>query len=736
MTHSFNALRNKLEKYLDPEQVDKAYDAYIFAKTAHKDQLRVSGEPYISHPLAVCEILSDLKLDLQSILAALLHDTIEDTNIDKKDIVERYGEVVAELVDGVSKLKHLPTNTRAEAQAENLRKMMLAMVRDIRVIIIKMADRLHNMQTLGSLKPEKRRRIARETLEIYAPIAHRLGMHYFKTAFENLGFDHLHPMRSRVLREEVSKQHRIKSKLIDEIKKTISEKLNEVGIAKYQVIGREKNIFSIYKKMKDKHIPFSEIMDIYAFRIEVENYDDCYRTLGIVHGLFKPVSNRFKDYIAIPKINGYQSLHTVLRGPHGVPIEIQIRTYQMTQLAENGVAAHWLYKTSDSSVTTAQIKAREWFSSLIEMQKSAGDSLEFIENVKVDLFPDELYVFTPRGDIVKLQNGSTAVDFAYAVHTDIGNTCVATRIDNRLSPLSTILESGQTVEIISAKGARPNPAWLSFVQSSKAQNNIRHYLKDQKKADTHSLGKKLLDQALAERNIDLEHVPQIIIETLLKECNLNSLDELYEDTGIGNRLAILVTKRLAELLKKDLSNFKNNVDTDGTNDSLNDNPSDTIKSAKPIMIKGTEGMALSFAECCYPIPGDAVVGIFIENKGLEVHTENCRTLTTHKNYKQTDKELRQKLKNQIPLCWAQDCVGLYKVKIIIDVANKRGMLAQMAIAISSAKANIEKITTEDQDGGLYTLITMLLGVKNNNHLSDVMRGLRKIKHVNKVSRYN
>ncbi len=723
---SFNALRHKLEKYLDAEQVEKAYDAYVFAKTAHKDQLRISGEPYISHPLAVCEILSDLKLDLQSILAALLHDTIEDTNIKKSDIVERYGEVVAELVDGVSKLKHLPTNTRAEVQAENLRKMMLAMVRDIRVIIIKMADRLHNMQTLGSLKPAKRRRIARETLEIYAPIAHRLGMHYFKTAFENLGFDHLHPMRARVLREEVSKQHRVKLKLVDQIKKNIAEKLEAVGIKKYKVIGREKNVYSIYKKMKDKHIPFSEIMDIYAFRIEVQNYDDCYRTLGIVHGLFKPVSNRFKDYIAIPKINGYQSLHTVLRGPHGVPIEIQIRTYEMKQLAENGVAAHWLYKTSDSSITTAQIKAREWFSSLLEMQKSAGDSLEFIENVKVDLFPDELYVFTPLGDIVKLQIGSTAVDFAYAVHTDIGNTCVATRIDNRLSPLSTVLESGQTVEIISAKGARPNPAWLSFVQSSKAQNSIKHYLRDQKKADTHSLGKKLLDQALTDCNIDLEEVPQVIINTLLKECNLNTLDELYEDTGVGNRLAVLIAKRLAELLKKDLAAFKD----------INDSQNIPIKPSKPITIKGTEGMALSFAECCYPIPGDAIVGVFIENKGLEVHTENCKTLITYKNHKHGNKALRQELRNQMPLCWAEDCVGLYKVKIVIDVANKRGMLAQMAMAISSAKANIEKITTEDQDGGLYTLITMLLGVKDNNHLAEVMRSLRKIKHVNKVARYN
>jgi RelA/SpoT family (p)ppGpp synthetase len=519
MPHSFNELRSKLEKYLDKGQIDKVYDAYIYASHAHKDQLRVSGEPYITHPLAVCCILADLKLDTQSILAALLHDVLEDTVVDKQDLIAKYGQTIADLVDGVSKLKQIHFNTKAEAQAENLRKMMLAMVRDIRVIIIKMADRLHNMQTLGSLKPKKRRRIARETLEIYAPIAHRLGMHYFKIAFENFGFDYLYPMRSRVLREQVSNQHRIKLKLIDEIKQQIAEKLDQAEIKKYKIIGREKHVFSIYKKMKEKKVPFHEIMDIYAFRIELVSSDDCYRTLGLMHSLFKPVPNKFKDYIAVPKINGYQSLHTVLRGPHGVPIEIQIRTYEMAKLAENGVAAHWLYKSTDASITTAQMRAREWFASLIEMQKSAGDSLEFIENVKIDLFPDELYVFTPKGDIIKLQAGSTVVDFAYAVHTDIGNTCVATRIDYRLAPLSTILESGQTVEIITAAGACPNPAWLSFVQSSKAQSNIRNFLKDQKQADTHSLGKKLLTSALHDVNLSIQNVPHAVIERLLKEKN-------------------------------------------------------------------------------------------------------------------------------------------------------------------------------------------------------------------------
>ncbi len=720
MQHTFNSLRVKLEKYLDPDQIEQVYDAYIFANLAHKDQLRVSGEPYITHPLAVCCILADLKLDVQSILTALLHDVLEDTHVGKNELIEKYGTTVAELVDGVSKLKDFHFNTRAEAQAENLRKMMLAMVRDIRVIIIKMADRLHNMQTLGALKPQKRRRIARETLEIYVPIANRLGMYYFKTAFENYGFDYLHPMRARVLREQISKQHRLKLKLIDDINHTISQRLTEIGIQSVKVIGREKNIYSIYRKMKDKHIPFREIMDIYAFRIEVLTQDDCYRVLGAMHALFKPVPNKFKDYIAVPKINGYQSLHTVLRGPDGVPIEIQIRTFEMSKLAENGIAAHWLYKAGDSStvktISTANMRAREWFSSLLEMQSSSGNSLEFIENVKVDLFPEELYIFTPNGDIIKLQAGSTAVDFAYAVHTDIGNTCVATRIDNRLAPLSTILENGQTVEIITAKGAKPNPAWLSFAQSGKAQSNIKHFLKFQKETDTQLLGKKLLDAALSSVNLSIQDVSPTIIERLLKECDLNSINELYQDTGVGNRLALVVAKRFIELLNTaDLKKIDSEI--------------------KPIAIKGTEGTAISFSDCCYPLPGDAIYGIFTEENGLEVHIDSCKNNLNYKSYKQSNKEVRKEVKNQMPLCWAENYEGLFKAKIIVDVANKHGMLAEMAIAISACKANIEKITTEDQDGGLYTLVSMLLGVKSLQHLTEVMRSIRKVKQVNKVTRF-
>lgn len=712
MLHTFGELRNKLVKYLDEDKIEIIYDAYVFAADAHKDQLRVSGEPYITHPLAVCMNLADLKLDHQSIVAALLHDVLEDTPVEKEELIAKYGQTVADLVDGVSKLKQLNTNsTRAEAQAENLRKMMLAMVRDIRVIIIKMADRMHNMQTLGSLKPEKRRRIARETLDIYAPIANRLGMHYFKTAFENLGFLHLHPMRARILREELRKDRGNKQELINTIENSIQSKLDKSNIKKYKIIGREKNLFSIYKKMSQKKIPFKEIMDIYAFRIEVESTDDCYRILGFMHSLFKPVPGKFKDYIAIPKLNGYQSLHTVLRGPRGIPIEIQIRTFRMSNVAENGIAAHWLYKSPDSSVSTAQKRAREWFASLMEMQKRAGDSLEFIENVKIDLFPDEVYVFTPNGDIISLKKGCTAVDFAYAVHTDLGNSCVATRVDNRLSPLSTVLENGQTVEVITATGTRPNPAWLNFVQTGKARSNIRHFLKTQRTSDLDILGKKLINTALVGFKLNLDEVPAKVLDALLKEYKLDSIEELYHVTGLGNRPALVVAQRIADLLDIDLKKL--------VNQKINE---------APISIQGTEGVAISFASCCYPVPGDTIVGIIIKDKGLEVHQDNCKKLAVYKNYKNQKQYTR--------VCWEENINGFFNAEITVDVVNKRGMLAELAIAISSCKANIERIMTEDKDGGVYTLIRMLLGVRNRQHLAEVIKSLRKNKNVNKVYRKN
>lgn len=709
MRHTFKELKTKLETYLDKEQIDLIYDAYVFASEAHKDQLRVSGEPYITHPLAVCCILADLKLDPHSIMAALLHDVLEDTEIEKDELASKYGQTVADLVEGVSKLKHLHFNTKEEAQAENLRKMMLAMVIDIRVIIIKMADRLHNMQTLGVLRPDKRRRISRETLEIYAPIANRLGMHYFKIEFENLGFKHLHPMRARILREALRKDLGHRKELINKIEQKITDKLNKSLLKDYKIIGREKNIYSIYKKMRVKKLSFHEIMDIYAFRIEVKSEGSCYRVLGLMHSLFKPVPGKFKDYIAIPKINGYQALHTVLRGPNGIPIEIQIRTYKMSRLAENGVAAHWLYKSSDASISTAQKRASEWFKTLMEMQKRAGNSLEFIENVKIDLFPDEVYVFTRDGDIIKLKKGSTAVDFAYAVHTDIGNSCVATRIDHKLEPLSTVLQSGQTVEVITANGARPNPSWLNFVETGKAKSNIRHFLKTQKDSDITVLGKKLLNVALSSYDLAVDEISDLILNRLLKEYTQDSLKELYKDIGLGHRLPYMVASRLVDLLQLDTKDLKS---------------TDDIK--KPIYIKGTEGMAMSFAKCCWPIPGDAIVGVLVENQGIQIHQDKCKKLAAYRNYDST--------KYNMQVCWENDIRGLFDVELFVEVINERGILAEIAVTISNCKANIEQITTQDQDGGSYTLIKIILGVNDREHLANVIRNIRRIKNVNNVYR--
>lgn len=713
MPHNFSELREKLSKYLEKEQIDKIYEAYVFASDAHKDQTRVSGEPYITHPLAVSMILADLKLDYQSILTALLHDVLEDTPVSKQELAHKYSATVADLVDGVSKLKQINFSTKAEAQAENLRKMMLAMVQDIRVIIIKMADRMHNMQTLGALRPEKRRRIAKETLEIYAPIANRLGMHYFKNQFELLGFSYLYPMRARVLQEEINKKYKIKEKLIVQIKKDIANKLDQAEINNYKLIGREKNLYSIYKKMKNKHLSFKQIMDIYAFRLDVNTKDECYRALGIVHAMYKPVPNKFKDYIAIPKINSYQALHTVLVGPHGVPIEIQIRTHEMGRMAENGVAAHWLYKSSDSSVTSAQMRAAEWFSSLLEMQKSADDSLEFVENLKIDLFPDELFVFTPGGDIIKLPSGSTAVDFAYDVHTDIGNSCIATKVDNRLVPLSTILQNGQTIEIITGKNTRPNPAWLSFVKTGKARGSIRHFLRTQKQSDLKHLGKKLLATELSLVNIDINKLSTGLIPKLLKEYSLIKIEELYQEIGNGTRSAFFVAKRILELLK---------TDTKIPDKSI------SKKTLKPISIKGTEGMAVSFASCCYPVPGDAIVGFFVDNKGLEVHRENCKKLLSYKNYNNKDST------SNIPLCWDENYEGYFKTTLAVSVINKKGVLAELAMIISRCNANIQNVNTEDYDGGAYTLITMLLEVIDNNHINTVIRQIKKVKNVSNVIR--
>lgn len=701
----FNKLRQKID-YLNEDQIEKIHQAFLLAQLAHEGQKRNTGEAYITHPVAVAGILADMHMDSGTMMAALLHDVIEDTEIDKQTLTDQFGEEVAELVDGVSKLTQIEFSTRAEAQAENFRKMVLAMSRDIRVVLVKLADRLHNMRTLESLTPEKRRRIARETLDIFAPIANRLGMHEVSLELQDLGFHALYPMRYRVLKTELAKVRGIHKEMLDTIRENISAGLNRANIGNFEVSGREKHLFSIYQKMHGKHLSFSDITDVYAFRITVDSVDHCYRVLGIVHSLYKPVPERFKDYIAIPKANGYQSLHTTLFGPFGLPIEIQIRTREMDQMANSGIAAHWLYKSGDKVDEKSQARAQRWVKNLLEMQQRTGSSLEFIENVKIDLFPDEVYVFTPKGAIMELPAGATAVDFAYTVHTDIGNTCVAAKIDRQLASLSTVLKSGQTVEIITAPGARPNPSWLDFVVTGKARSAIRHFLKSQQRSESIALGRKLLSKALASLGLSLKKFPPENLEAILKEIHLENLDDLLEEIGLGNRVAMIVANRLA-----------------ATVSDKNLRPAEVAPPVKPLEIKGTEGMVVNYASCCYPIPGDPISGVLNAGQGILVHMEQCRQLG----------KLRHHPELYMPVRWAEEVTGEFMVPIRVEIINQRGVLAEIALAISEAEANIDDITVKERDGRHYQVLLKVL-VRNRIHLARVMRNVRKVKPVLKITR--
>jgi guanosine-3',5'-bis(diphosphate) 3'-pyrophosphohydrolase len=701
----FRKLRRKLS-YLSENQIDEIHQAYLIAANAHEGQKRYTGDPYITHPIAVACILAEIQMDKQSIMAALLHDVIEDTKVDKLTLTEKFGEQVSELVDGVSKLTQIEFRSRAEAQAENFRKMVLAMAQDIRVIIVKIADRLHNMRTLEPLRPHKRRRIAQETLDIFAPIANRLGMHNFYVELEELGFAALYPNRYRVLKEAVRKARGNRKEILSLIFETLKSEIESHNLPYSEVTGREKHLYSIYKKMRNKHLSFNEIMDVYAFRIIVDTVDNCYRVLGIVHGLYKPLSERFKDYIAIPKANCYQSLHTTLFGPYGLPIEIQIRTQEMDDMANFGIAAHWLYKTGERNTSTTQQRAQKWVKNLLEMQQSTGSSLEFIENVKVDLFPDEVYVFTPQGDIMELPIGATPVDYAYAVHTDIGNTCVAAKIDRQLAPLSTLLSNGQTVEIITSTNSRPNPAWLDFVVTGKARTSIRHFLKVQRRGESISLGKQLLNKALASWSLSLKKVPQQTIGLFLAEIHIESLDDLLEELGLGNRVPLLVAHQLANIFA-----------------SLADKAYEEIRVVKPLVIKGTEGMVMHFATCCYPIPGDPIVGVFQSGQGIMVHTEQCKRIAKQRSSPEKCMLVR----------WSNEIRSEFPVMIEIEVLNKRGALAMMAVAISDAEANIDDIRITERDGQHY-MVTFKLIVNDRTHLAQVIRRLRDIKSVTHIRR--
>jgi len=697
----FEGLRQQITAYLDPEQVEMVSKAYVLARDAHAGQQRSSGEPYITHPVAVAAILASLRLDGQSLMAALMHDVIEDCGITKEQLIEQFGLQVADLVEGVSKLTQISFGSKAEQQAENFRKMMMAMTRDIRVILIKLADRLHNMQTLGALAPEKRRRIALETLEIYAPIANRLGMYSIRQQLEELGFAALYPNRYQVLRKEVKRARGNRKEIISGIAQAIESKLEKAGI-NGKVLGREKTLFSIYNKMKNRVGSFAEVMDIYGFRIVTDSEDSCYRVLGQIHNLYKPVPGRFKDYVAIPKTNGYQSLHTVLKGPHGLHVEVQVRTELMEQMASNGVAAHWLYK-SGSAPNPADVRAREWLRSVIEFQQRAGDSMEFVENVKIDLFPDEVYVFTPNGNILELGVGATPVDFAYAIHTDVGNACVAAKIDRQLAPLSTVLRNGQTVEIVTAPGARPNPTWLSFVATGKARANIRHFLKNQRRDESVALGRRLLENALHEKLIaEFSEAEQ---KRVALETKHKNFEDLLADIGIGQIPAIAVAHRLdpeRRVIKRG--------DADGV---------------EPLAIRGTEGMLVSYARCCCPIPGDPIIGVLTAGRGIAVHVHSC--VNTAEYISQPGRT--------VPLQWEKGVKGEFAVELEVEVLNQRGVLAQLTSTIADEEANIVNLEIDPRDGSCNSIVFMVQ-VRGRLHLANIMRRLRSMSEVNHIVRHH
>ncbi|SDU94163.1 bifunctional GTP diphosphokinase/guanosine-3',5'-bis pyrophosphate 3'-pyrophosphohydrolase [Pseudomonas sihuiensis] len=696
-----DALADRLSAYLGHDQVNLVRRAYFYAEQAHDGQRRRSGEAYVTHPLAVASILADMHMDHQSLMAAMLHDVIEDTGIAKEALNAQFGETVAELVDGVSKLTQMNFETKAEAQAENFQKMAMAMARDIRVILVKLADRLHNMRTLDAMPHEKSRRIAKETLEIYAPIANRLGMHNMRVEFEDLGFKAMHPMRSERIRAAVRRARGNRKEIVAKIEESIQMCLQREGM-EGEVIGREKHLYSIYQKMRGKRKAFNEIMDVYAFRIIVDKVDTCYRVLGAVHNLYKPLPGRFKDYIAIPKANGYQSLHTTLFGMHGVPIEIQIRTREMEEMANNGIAAHWLYKSNEDDAPKGNhARARQWVKGVLELQQRAGNSLEFIESVKIDLFPDEVYVFTPKGRIMELPKGSTAVDFAYAVHTDVGNTCIACRINRRLAPLSQALESGSTVEIVTAPGARPNPAWLNFVVTGKARTHIRHALKQQRRSESISLGERLLNKVLASFDTHLEKIAPERVQSVLGEYRQEVIEDLLEDIGLGNRMAYVVARRL-----------------------LAENGDDTLPSSEgPLAIRGTEGLVMSYAKCCTPIPGDPIVGYLSAGKGMVVHMESCRNIV----------DIRHNPEKCIQLNWSKDVTGEFNVELRVELEHQRGLIALLASSVNAADGNIEKISMDERDGRI-SVVQLVVSVHDRVHLARVIKKLRALKGVMRITR--
>ena len=691
--------------YLKPDDIAQLQAAYQFSESAHHGQFRNSGEPYISHPLAVASILAKWHLDSQALTAALLHDVMEDTAVTKNELLKIFGKPVAELVDGVSKLDKIEFETQAEAQAENFRKMLLAMARDVRVILIKLADRLHNMRTLDAVPAHKRRRIARETLEIYAPIANRLGLNSIYQELDDLSFQHLYPGRCSVLSKALSAARGNRREVVGKVLASIEKRLHDSGVTA-QVHGRQKHVYSIYTKMREKHLSFAQVLDVFGFRIIVKDVHACYIALGVLHGLYKPIPGKFKDYIAIPKANGYQSLHTHLFGPFGSPIEIQIRTHEMHKIAEAGVASHWLYKSSDQSITELQRKTHQWLQSLLEMQSESGDPVEFLEHLKVDLFPDAVYVFTPKGKIMSLPRGATAVDFAYSVHTDVGNRCVAVKINQELLPLRTALKNGDRVEIITASHAKPNPLWLNFVATAKARAHIRHFLKTMHFDESVQLGERLLNQALAAFKSNIIEVPEPQWAKLVRDSNGKSRNDILSDIGLGKRHGVIVARQLLAL-RDPLAGAAGEPASMG-----------------PIVIRGSEGMAVQFSKCCHPIPGDRIVGLISKGQGMAIHTHECPVLA----------KSRHEPERVLDVEWDNESNKLHDVNIRIVVANERGVLAQVAACIADAESNIQNVVIEPQDGGKYASMQFTLQVTNRQHLARIMIELRRIPEVARITR--
>jgi guanosine-3',5'-bis(diphosphate) 3'-pyrophosphohydrolase len=711
---SVTDLTNKLAEYLTPSELKKVKEAYRFSDEMHLGQMRMSGEPYISHPIAVAEICADWKLDAQAIMAALLHDVMEDQDVKKDELIERFGAPVATLVDGLSKLEKIEFQSQIEAQAENFRKMLLAMARDVRVILVKLADRLHNMRTLGSMAPAKKRRIARETMEVYVPIAHRLGLNNIYRELQDLAFSHLYPMRYKTLSKAVKAARGNRREVVSKILESVNHTLEATGIPS-QVYGREKTLYGIYRKMRNKHLSFSQVLDVYGFRIVVDSFANCYVALGTLHALFKPMPGKFKDYIAIPKLNGYQSLHTTLIGPYGTPVEFQIRTQDMHRVAESGVAAHWLYKDDEGSLTDLQQRTHAWLQSLLDIQKQTGDSAEFLEHVKVDLFPDSVYVFTPKSKIIALPRGATALDFAYTIHTDVGDQTIAVKINLEQVPLRTELRNGDIVEIITAPTSRPNPNWLSFVRTGKARSAIRHHLRTINLVESTELGHKLLSQSLSALNVN-PVLPDQVVERLLNESSAKSMDDLYADIGVGKRMAALVARHILGLVENDSPLPKPQVDANG---DIVPNKID------PVIIYGTEGISVQLAACCHPIPGDAIIGQMKRDQGLTIHTIDCE-LAKRQRSKEPDR--------WIEVVWGSDLNRRFDCRITLLVRNEKGILARIAAEIGESDANITHVGMDDDKDQLMTHMHFTVQVEDRVHLARLMRSLRRISGVTRLTR--